>query len=246
MIRGNIEGKIEEKIVITQEMKERIVSEIKAARLSQKAVAKSIPIHDKYLSSILNGRQEANIDIINRIASILDLRTDYLLCRDNIRTESELSGLNDSESIRAYNAMIDFLSTIGIKVTMQLPIIGQDAKRIEEEYYRIDDCPMIHRRTRIMQNDQEQTISPVWYFANRNEPAKSDPNKSIYITTPEQAVTILNQFKKMSLSIATSLIETGAVKYNSMSDAEYNDIITRPHNKSGHNEEIVHRKEYSD
>ena len=236
MIRGNIDGNMERKITITSEMKERIITEVKRAGYTQKRLAELIPIHSKYLSPILNGHREVSLDIVSRISAILHVRIEYLLCTDNIRTENELEGLYGYENIRAHNAMISFLESIGIKAQPHQIEAGKDSKVLEEEYYRIEGDPGIYKRIKTA----DQIYSPVFFFKD-----ESGKDKPVYITTPEQAAAILNEFKSMAYSMMSSLIRTGAVNYDDMSDSEYHDLITRPL-KADNTDQVIRRISHTD
>ena len=84
-MKSNIGGNT----VINQDMKDRIVKEIKLSGKTQKEFAEAVPIHPKYFSAILNGRKAIGMDIINRMAEILSVRPEYLLCKDEYRTENK-------------------------------------------------------------------------------------------------------------------------------------------------------------
>lgn len=130
-------------ITLNPTIQARIVNEIKAAGMSQKEMAQKIPIHPKYLSAILNGKKSVNISLIDRIGEELELRTKYLLCEDDYRTESELmaaTGLNLSED---YKTMIAFLESIGIDVEIVKPsIIDGMEEKVEESQFKEDGIPV--------------------------------------------------------------------------------------------------------
>ena len=236
MIKGNIDGNMKRKIKITSEIQERIVTETKRAGYTQKELAKQIPIDSKYLSPLLNGHREMSLDIFSRISAILDVRIEYLMCIDNIRTENEYEGLCGYENIRAHNAMISFLESIGIKAKPHQIEAGKDSKVLEEEYYRIEGDPGIYKRVKTA----DQIYSPVFFFKD-----ESGKDKPVYITTPEQAAAILNEFKSMAYSMMSSLIRTGAVNYDNMSDSEYHDLITRPL-KADNTDQIIRSISHTD
>lgn len=237
-MNSNIDGKIR----LTEEMKNRIVKEIKATGMSQKEFARRIPIHDKYFSAILNGHKEVSFDIIDRVGSTLGIRSEYLLGRDEYRTESELvtaTGIHYSEE---YQTMIDFLKSIGIGVEIEKPFVFAGfEEKINEDQYNVDGIPVAMDRivthskhTNYLEALTQGTLKSDLpdevksRFINSLERNHLDTHTSIfkfhdqtgrciYTIMPEKTVDVLTEFKKQAYSIMISLLKMGAL------DAEEDD-----------------------
>ena len=233
MDRSKMNGNIEEKITVTKEMKGRIVDETRAQGMKLKELADAISYHSKYLSNILNGHTEASSSIIYSIADALGVRIEYLLCIDNIRTENDFAELYGHENIRAHNCTLDYLNSLGVKTAGIPAVIPSGSELIEEEYYRMGSDPSLYRRKKVKDADGIRTLENLTFYQVR----KNDGTVEKYITTPDRAVTILEEFNKLAQSLFISLLETGACNYDQLSDDQYRSLFIKENNMFPHKHE---------
>ena len=204
-MKSNIGGNT----VINQDMKDRIINEIKLSGKTQKEFAEAVPIHPKYFSAILNGRKAIGMDIINRMAEILSVRPEYLLCKDEYRTENELLAIIGIQNSQHYITMIDFLDSIGIEVRIKMPEDDPDSQK-----YNVDGIPFeLTRATKVTTFESPLTHEQVnfpyteesyFLFIDRNT------GKS-FTVSPWAAGKIINQFKDVSYKTILALLEIGGI-----------------------------------
>lgn len=204
-MKSNIGGNT----VINQDMKDRIVKEIKLSGKTQKEFAEAVPIHPKYFSAILNGRKAIGMDIINRMAEILSVRPEYLLCKDEYRTENELLAIIGIQNSQHYITMIDFLDSIGIEVRIDVPKDDPSATKYRVEGIPFDlsistkmasfESPLTHEQINFPYTEESQFL-----FIDRNT------GKS-FTVSPRTAGKIINQFKDVSYKTIMALLEIGGI-----------------------------------
>ena len=204
-MKSNIGGNT----VINQDMKDRIVKEMKLSGKTQEEFAEAVPIHPKYFSAILNGRKAIGMDIVNRMAEILSVRPDYLLCKDEYRTENELLAIIGIQNSQHYITMIDFLDSIGIEVRIEAPKDDPSATKYRVEGIPFDlststkmasfESPLTHEQINFPYTEESQFL-----FIDRNT------GKS-FTVSPRTAGKIINQFKDVSYKTIMALLEIGGI-----------------------------------
>ena len=213
-MKSNITGNIR----LTAEMRDRIVGEIKASGKTQKEFAALIPINDKYFSAILNGRKDIIDDILKKIAEILEVRKEYLLCQDNYRTDTELIAITGITDRLNYHTMIDFLDVLGIDVEIIPPEkIDTVYIKSDEEIYNVDGIPIPLKQLHFhLKNKDTVTLDAInaltdtsllyrtsTYFKFTDRKTGQD-----YFVTPKTAATVFDMIKKSSYTIMSALLET--------------------------------------
>ena len=204
-----MESNIGGNTVINQDMKDRIINEIKLSGKTQKEFAEAVPIHPKYFSAILNGHKAVGIDIVNRMAEILSVRPEYLLCKDEYRTEEELLAITGILNHHNYRHLIDFLDSIGIDVRIEAPKDDPSAQKYRVEGIPYDlsistkmtslERPLTHEQVNFPYTEESQFL-----FIDRNT------GKS-FTVSPRTAGKIINQFKDVSYKTIMALLEIGGI-----------------------------------
>lgn len=204
-MKSNIGGNI----VFEQKIKDRINSEIKESGYTQKEVAERIPIHPKYFSAIMNGHKSVSMDILDRIADILAVRTEYLLCEDNYRTDSELLTITGIHNHQNYRNLIDFLDSIGIEVIIKAPESNPDAQKYSVQGIPFDlsvstklasfESPLSHKQVNFPYTEESYFL-----FIDRNT------GKSFSVS-PQVAGKIMSQFKDVSYKNMLALLDIGGL-----------------------------------
>lgn len=123
-------------IDVTPEMRDRIKAEMKRNKQANTnaEIATILNLTPTQISRILSGKSSCDLDYIKRLAKIWGVRTDYLLCKDDYRTEWDIYEIRREQLSEKNKAVVNLLELYGYEFEMVelLKITSADIARLKD------------------------------------------------------------------------------------------------------------------
>lgn len=155
-------------ISVTPTMKERIRAEMKRNHQTDQDIADILYITRQQYSRIINGKYNLIPEHLKKLLSVWGVRENYLLGKDNIRTEYDFFHKIGLKSSEEHTAVTNLLSVYGynIESVYLLAVSALDLSRLyfmDEELAfisqhivsHVDLWEIIAERARVMKNNRE-------------------------------------------------------------------------------------------
>lgn len=121
---------------VTPEMRDRIRSEMKRNKQTNinEKIGELLNLTSTQVSRILNGKSSCALEYIEKLAKIWGVRTDYLLCEDDYRTEWDIYEVRDKQLSEKNKAVVNLLELYGYRFEMAelLKITSADIARLKD------------------------------------------------------------------------------------------------------------------
>lgn len=121
---------------VTPEMRDRLKAEMKRSkRINTNAkIAELLDLTTTQISRILTGRSSCALEYIERLAEEWEVRTDYLLCKDDYRTIWDIYEVMDDQLSKKNKAVLNLLDLYGYRfeIVELLKITSGDIARLKD------------------------------------------------------------------------------------------------------------------
>lgn len=125
-------------IAVNSEMRKRIKEEMKRNGQKNADIAEYLRMEPPSFSRILNGRSSLAQEYLKMLVELWDVRSNYLLCIDNFRTDDEIYRRKGEKRTAKTNAVRELLKVIGyeteeVELLVIKPLEMAKLENIDEE-----------------------------------------------------------------------------------------------------------------